>query len=191
MSDDGIIREFGVFGGIGVCLTFIAVLVTLPILVTTRLGTVFSTARIGAAETGVESVWPDRYLNFIAARALWLAPLLLVVSLVFVGQASRLVADFHFLENLTDRSESCRALKSIEQAFGGGPLLQVLVEWPTSETLGSETTLQVLSEVHEAVDQSGFARHARFNRQRVADHAGANSSSRIAFGNWNTCRRTG
>jgi predicted RND superfamily exporter protein len=48
-------------------------------------------------------------------------------------------------------------MRRAEEQFGGGPLLQVLVEWPAEGKLRSRETLAVLAEAHDAIEASPAA----------------------------------
>ena len=155
-SKDQIIGEFGIFGGIGVSLTFVAVMTLLPLLGATRLGQACLIAeKLGRAEP--HGAWSDRIYAFLAPRALWLAPVLLLVTVAMIGAAGRLKADFHFMENLTEESEAHQAMRRIEATFGGTPLLQVVVEWPEQQSLRSPELLAVLTETHAAIAHASIA----------------------------------
>ncbi len=155
-ADDMIIREFGLFGGIGVTVTFLVVVTLLPVLCSTRLGAA-CTPRHATPEQA-HLAWPDRVLDILAPRARLVLGATAVLTILLVGLALQLRADYSFLENLTESSEAYRTMRRTEQAFGGAPVLQVLVEWPEEERLRSEATFDVLSEVHAAINESTVAR---------------------------------
>lgn len=152
VADDVIIRDFGLFGGIGVLLTFFVVITLLPVLCSTPLGRACSPRQAHAAET--HPTWPDRLLDLIAPRASWFIAGGLAAGVVLIAVASRIHAEYSFMENLTSASESYRAMRMTEEKFGGGPLLQVLVEWPEQEELSSRRTIDVLAAVHRAIDDN-------------------------------------
>jgi len=154
-SKDRIIGEFGIFGAIGVSLTFLTVLTTLPLLCTTRLGRACLVAEKTTSDRN-GGMWTDRIFDFVARHALRIAPVLIVATVAMIGSARSWKADFHFLENLTEESESHQAMRRIESAFGGSPLLQILVEWPHAQRLDSPETNVVLQEIHAALAKSSI-----------------------------------
>ncbi len=153
-ADDRIIGEFGIFGGLGVVLTFTAVMTVLPLLCLTPFGRWAVPPQHDARPEAARRGWAAALYAGLAPRALWLAPLLIVATILMVGQARRLQADFHFLENLTDASEAFRAMRKIEGQFGGGALLQVLVEWPQASAFYDPATVDVLTRVHEVLESN-------------------------------------
>jgi len=162
-SHDRILGELGIFGGLGVCLTFLSVMTWLPLICTTSLGRASLAgvpSQISAASHGAEqgASWSDRIYDIVAPRAHWLAPLLLLVAIGAFGSARGMRSDFRFLENLTEESESCRAMRRIEATFGGAPLLQVLVAWPEGVTPESRELHEVLMETHAAIERCTVAR---------------------------------
>jgi len=153
-ADDQVIREFGLFGGVGVTLTFLAVIVLLPILCSTGLG---DACVLRGSDHAHEVTWPDWLLDRLAPRARWIVAGTVLLSGALSVAAWHIWADYSFLENLTDSSEAYSAMRSLERRFGGAPILQVLVEWPESESVQSPQTLDALSDAHAALNSSGIA----------------------------------
>lgn len=147
-ADDRIIGQFGIFGGIGVLLTFLAVIVMLPLMATTRLGAL---AAPKPEARHVAPQWPTRFLDWLLPRRWWSAVTLIAATGLMIWISQSIEADYSFTENLTDASESFTAMRKAEEKFGGGPLLQVMVEWPADKKLQSPETLAILQEVHDAV----------------------------------------
>jgi uncharacterized protein len=155
-SEDQIIREFGLFGGIGVSVTFLVVVTLLPALCSTRLGNA-CTPRY-AKPTDAHLAWPDRFLDWLQPRARLVVGGALVVAVLLGVVASRIRADYSFSENLTDSSEAYRTMRLAEEKFGGAPILQVLVKWPDAEGLRSQESLDVLAAAHAAIANSAVAK---------------------------------
>jgi len=156
VCQDETIRMFGLWAAIGVVVTFVGVVVLFPLLATSALGRNGTVASV-SSPSGARIT--ARLTRFVTLHAKAIA----VVSIGLIAASTVLAVqvrpDYSFTEHLSDSSPTCRAIRHCERQFGGIPLLQVMVGWTENRPPGSSDLIDVLSEVHRAIDRSSVARH--------------------------------
>jgi len=151
VSSIEVIRQFGITCAVGTLITFLAVLLIVPWLASTRL--------VGGAYRGQvsrDSVWLK---NFSGAYADFLLKHRYVVLGVFgifmvwmTMTTLRLYPDSHINESIPKGSEAEVALREVDQQFGGMLSSIVLVQWdPARQDLGDP--YDVLRSVESEIDQ--------------------------------------
>ena len=135
VSSIEVIRQFGVTCAVGTLITFMAVLLVVPWLASTKL--------IGGAYSGRvsrDSVWLKQFSQSYADLLLKYRYLVLGIFgilLVWMAMtAKRLYPDSHITESIPKGSEAEVALREVDQQFGGMLSSIVLVQWdPTRKDL--------------------------------------------------------
>ena len=157
LSQIEVIRQFGITCAAGTLITFVAVILVVPLLA--------GTSWVGRAYRGNpprerESVrrWGVRYADSILRHRRWI----LVGSLLFICllavTSTRLYPDSHIYESLPTNSRSTVALQKIDSEFGGILSAIILVQWqPDSDENHQQTEVmaaikQVATEVHREPD---------------------------------------
>ncbi len=138
-----IIRRFGPACGVGVALALAAVLMTVPLLASTRWCRF--TQRKSAAWTRFCHAWTDA----ITHRARWVSVIGVGATLLFVWTALQLEPDSRLTESIPPNSESARGVYHADQAFGGFMPVLMLVEWSEDLTLDSLPVLDSIAAVEQ------------------------------------------
>ncbi|MBT5123372.1 MAG: MMPL family transporter [Planctomycetaceae bacterium] len=156
-SQIDVIRQFGITCAVGTLITFVAVILVVPLLA----GTVW----VGGAYRGnpprerdMMRRWGVQYADWILQHRRWiLLGSLLFISLL-VATATRLYPDSHIYESLPTNSRSTVALQKIDAQFGGILSAIILVEWQSENESDEERAVvmsavkQVVTEVHREPD---------------------------------------
>jgi len=158
-SDSDLIRAFGHAGVLSIAIALITVLMLLP-----ALGALLAPRRLPlpaeGRDGGVQAL--RRFCSFVAERMLRRPGVNAVVGLVVVlalGWFYSGLAPRYRLADLTpDREHVVEANQSLDAKLNGANPIDVYVAFPPGENLFSAQTLQVLGEVHRAMEtQPGIA----------------------------------
>lgn len=160
-SPDRLIHRFGVFAALGVVLTFLAVIGTFWLLAGTRFGEKLRCGEPASNEEAAHGSLLNRGILGLMEHLLNFRRPIIAGAVLFLGLTlpawPLLRPDYHLLENLGSTSESVIAARRLDTQFGGQPLLQIVVEWPTEEDAAAPHTLRVLEEVHMALQTTPVA----------------------------------
>lgn len=151
VAEMDVIQRFGAACAVGAILNFVAVVVLVPFLASTRLG---------QHVAGPGAVWmEERTYGFLRIVVGWITkharPVALLGCVVTVGLvaiALQLEPENRIQESLPSGSESYRWLVRCEEQFGGVMSSYVVVEWPEQYELGSYQVLQAIADVHAILD---------------------------------------
>lgn len=123
-----VIQRFGIVCGAGVVLTFLAVVATVPLLSSTRLGLSLYSRK--------ESDLPERLAKFFEPMTAWIVDRPRLVTTAAILCTALLTSSLFFLvpnnqatEALSTSSEAFAAVQQMDRRFGGTSTSQVLVEW--------------------------------------------------------------
>lgn len=154
-----IVRRFGLACGMGAVVTFVAVIVLVPLLTSTRLGMGILPAKRGRRIDAAAATAGLALINFVLRHrwAITCAGVLSAAAMAFT--ASRLTPEHEIKENLPDNSPSAIALDIVDEQFGGILPSFVLVEWPEHLTLTSPELQAALEDVHRICEESEATNH--------------------------------
>lgn len=144
-----LVRRFGLACAAGTALGYIAVLATVPLLASTRLGA----AAVKPAPRGHSGEFGGRLLKTLepaTRRPLAVVTVSGVAAALLVALALQVRPDFRFSENLSSSSEALLALQHRDAALGGSAPLLVWIAW--GEDRGFEGDVaDMVQAVHAAV----------------------------------------
>ena len=136
-----IIQRFGVACAAGAGFTFLAVITVVPLLAGTRW---LRDADLGPGGPPRAPRWHRTLIAPLLGRARTVAVLGTALTALCVVLGLRLVPDNRLSETLPTGHESYRALRQVEESFGGVLAATVRVEWPAGMTLASAAVLDAL-----------------------------------------------
>lgn len=143
-----IVKEFGWSCVIGVMLTFIAVIASIPLACTTWLGR--------RVHVGHERGLIDRHMGrigaiveFVLARQRRMAVIGIGVTALLVGISLTLRPDERVASSLPSRSEAARGMSLMDRALGGLEFAYVDIHWNRDVDTQSPEVLQVIGQVDE------------------------------------------
>lgn len=153
-----IVREFGYCCVIGVVLTFLAVILAIPLACMTPLG--------NRIHIGLDKSIIDKHLgrisvliDFVLKRPFKVALLGIALTLVFVFFSLKLEPDERNVDKLPGRSEAALGMIHMDEAFGGLEFGSVDVRWQESIASDSPEVMEVLTEVDEVLKQEPLIGH--------------------------------
>lgn len=156
VSDSALIQTFGAAGAISTLVAFTASIVLVPTLALLLLRDDPALGqRLKVQDTGIG--WLKALCNRIAA-AVTRAPgaiLLGGLALVIAFGATYLSLDprYRLADQVPDQEEALKASHRLDAKLTGANPLEVMIEWPNDRSLYDEEVIEVIGEVHAAVEK--------------------------------------
>lgn len=156
VSESGLIRTFGMAGAIAVCVSFIAVILVLPILAVMFIRNEAALAKdrtpadklmdgLGHIVGGiVDRVTRHPYLYSIIG---------LVLFFLFGAAFADLPTRYRLADQVPDREQALDATSRIDQKLTGANPVHVMIEWHDGTPLYSDKILGVIGQVHNALEK--------------------------------------
>ena len=155
-SQSGLIRTFGMAGALAVCISFIAVLLVLPLLGLLLIRNETSLARDRSPA--------DRLMNGLGGLVGWIVDrvvrwpltttLVALGSFLFLGHAYlQLEPRYRLADQVPDREQALGATERIDQKLTGANPVHVMIEWKTGESIYAPGPLQVIAAAHEVLEK--------------------------------------
>jgi uncharacterized protein len=153
-SQSGLIRTFGMAGALAVCISFIAVLLVLPLLGLLLIRNEASLARDRSpADRLMDGL--GGFVGWVVDRVVrWPLTTTLVAlgSFLFLGHAYlQLEPRYRLADQVPDREQALGATERIDQKLTGANPVHVMIEWKTGESIYAPGPLQVIAAAHEVL----------------------------------------
>ena len=155
-SPSGLIRTFGMAGALAVCISFVAVLLVLPLLglVLIRNETTLARDRSPA----------DRLMDGLGGIVGWIVDrvvrwpltttLVALGSFLILGHAYlQLEPRYRLADQVPDREQALGATERIDQKLTGANPVHVMIEWKTGESIYAPDPLQAIAAAHEVLEK--------------------------------------
>ena len=155
-SPSGLIRTFGMAGALAVCISFVAVLLVLPLLglVLIRNETTLARDRSPA----------DRLMDGLGGIVGWIVDrvvrwpltttLVALGSFLILGHAYlQLEPRYRLADQVPDREQALGATERIDQKLTGANPVHVMIEWKTGESIYAPGPLQAIAAAHEVLEK--------------------------------------
>lgn len=152
------IQQFGSACALGAMLTFVAVITTVPLLAGTPLGE-WSVSHVSVKRTGRTERFLEHLVGPLLDHARPVAVVGIVATVALASTALWLKPDMNMTESLSPESESVRAFETYEAAFGGGMVVQAVVDWNGSEQDVPAGLFAALRSIHDLFDADPFTAH--------------------------------
>ncbi len=155
-SQSGLIRTFGMAGALAVCISFIAVIVVLPLLglILVRKEGTLSRDR-APADRLMDGL--GGFVGWIVDRVVhWplLTTLVALVAFAVCGWAYlQLEPRYRLADQVPDREQALGATDRIDQKLTGANPVHIMIEWKTGEGLFSPRPLDVIAKTHEILEK--------------------------------------
>lgn len=156
VSDSALIQTFGAAGAISTLVAYIASITIVPLLATLLL----------KPEAGVESGFRTRDpgIGMLKMACTWIANRVVNNTALFFGAGLALVVAFGIIylsldaryrlaDQVPDREEAIEASNRLDEKLTGANPLEVMIEWPAGRTVYDDEVLQVIGDVHTAVQR--------------------------------------
>jgi uncharacterized protein len=155
-SQSGLIRTFGMAGALAVCISFVAVLLVLPLLGLLLIRNEGSLAKDRSPA--------DRLMDGLGGIVGWIVDrvvhwpltttLVALGSFLYLGHAClQLEPRYRLADQVPDREQALGATERIDQKLTGANPVHIMIEWKTGESIYAPGPLQVIAAAHEVLEK--------------------------------------
>jgi uncharacterized protein len=156
ISQSGLIRTFGLAGALAVCISFVAVILVLPLLGLILVRKEETLARDRSPADRLMDGLGD-IVGWIVDRVVhWPALITLVALIAFVvcGWAYlQLEPRYRLADQVPDREQALGATGRIDEKLTGANPVHIMIEWKTGEGLFTPGPLEVIAKTHEILEK--------------------------------------
>ena len=156
LSDSGLIRTFGMAGALAVLISFIAVILVLPILGVMLIRNEETLARdrtpADALMDGL-GVIVGQIVDRVVHRPYLYSLIGIVMFFLFGAAFADLPTRYRLADQVPDREQALDATSRIDQKLTGANPVHVMIEWTDGTPLYSPKTLDVIGQVHNALEK--------------------------------------
>ncbi len=155
-SDSGLIRTFGEAGAIAVCVSFVAVILVLPILAIMFIRNEETLAKDHTpADALMDSLGTivGEIVDRVVHRPYLYSILGIALFFLFGAAFADLPTRYRLADQVPDREQALDATSRIDQKLTGANPVHVMIEWNDGTPLYSPKTLDVIGAVHNALEK--------------------------------------
>jgi predicted RND superfamily exporter protein len=156
-SQSGLIRTFGEAGMLAVTVSFVAIILVLPLL-----GLLFIRNEASLARAHAPA---DRLMDALGLLVGWIVDRVvarpLVTSLIgfalfalFTSAYLKLEPRYRLADQVPDREQALGATGRIDEKLTGASPVHIMIEWKTGEPLYSDKPLEVIAKTHEILEKT-------------------------------------
>jgi uncharacterized protein len=155
-SESGLIRTFGMAGALAVCISFIAVILVLPIL---GVMLIRNEATLAKDHTSTDRLMDGLGLvvgwvvDRVTHRPYLYTTLGVLLFAAFTAAFIALPTRYRLADQVPDREQALDATSRIDQKLTGANPVHVMIEWTDGTPLFSPAPLEVIGKVHEALEK--------------------------------------
>ncbi len=155
-SNSDLIRKFGEAGLAATIIALVAVLSLVPVfgVLFVRNEQIFA-AKFRGADAGVQMLRNICY--WIAVRMVSRPGLFSLIAVLFVGGLALIYANleprYRLADQVPDKQQAVQASGRLDAKLTGANAIDVLIEFPKGASLYAPDTLQIIAEVHSAVEK--------------------------------------
>lgn len=160
LADNDLVREFGYCCVIGVVLSFIAVVLTIPLACSTWLGRRIHVGHgRGFIDKNIGHI--SIIIDFVLKRKAWVSIVGIVVSLLLFGVSLSLRPDKKQSDILPPSSEPAQALRKLDTAMKGLTQARISILWnrEVEDRSGGKELLSVLGEIDGMLSKEELIGH--------------------------------
>jgi predicted RND superfamily exporter protein len=156
ISQSALIRAFGIAGAMAVCISYVAVILVLPLMGLFLIRNEHKLARDRSPA--------DRLMDGLGTMVGWIVdrvvhwPFLTTVvalaSFLYLGQAYlQLEPRYRLADMVPDREQALGATEQIDKKLTGANPVHVMIEWKTGESLYAPGPITVIAEAHAILEK--------------------------------------
>ena len=155
-SQSALIRTFGFAGGLAVCISFVAVMLVLPLM---GILLIRNEAKLAKDRSPADGLMDSlgRLVGWIVDRVVhrpFLTTLVALVSFGFLAYGYlQLEPRYRLADQVPDREQALGATAQIDQKLTGANPVHVMVEWKTGASLYSAGPMEVIGKAHEVLEK--------------------------------------
>ncbi len=156
VSQSGLIRTFGMAGGLATGISFIAVILVLPLLGLVLIRNEATLARDHApADRLMDGL--GSFVGWIVDRVVsWPLTTTLVALILFLACGSaylQLQPRYRLADQVPDREQALGATARIDQKLTGANPVHVMIEWKTGASIYAPGPMEVIGKAHEVLEK--------------------------------------
>lgn len=156
-SQSGLIRTFGMAGSLAVCISFVAIIVILPLMGIVLIRNEASLARDRSpADRLMDSL--GRLVGWIVDRVVhWPIATSLVGFVTFILLTAaylQLEPRYRLADQVPDREQALGATGRIDEKLTGANPVHIMIEWQGNDGLFSEKPIAVIAKAHEVLEKT-------------------------------------
>jgi predicted RND superfamily exporter protein len=155
-SQSALIRTFGMAGGLAVCISFVAVMLVLPLM---GIFLIRNEAKLAKDRSPADGLMDGlgRLVGWIVDRVVhrpFLTTLVALVSFGFLAHGYlQLEPRYRLADQVPDREQALGATAQIDQKLTGANPVHVMVEWKSGASLYSAGPMEVIAKAHEVLEK--------------------------------------
>jgi len=155
-SESGLIRTFGMAGALAVFISFMAVILVLPILAVTLIRNEAQLAKdVSPADALMDGLgtivgW---VVDRVTHRPYLYTAIGIAMFAAFTAAFIALPTRYRLADQVPDREQALDATSRIDQKLTGANPVHVMIEWNDGTPLYSPAPLEVIGKVHAALEQ--------------------------------------
>ena len=156
ISQSALIRTFGMAGALSVCISFVAVMLVLPLM---GIYLIRNEAKLAKDRSPADGLMDSLgfLVGWIVDRVVkrpLLTTLVALVSFGFLAHAYlQLQPRYRLADQVPDREQALGATARIDQKLTGANPVHVMIEWKNGESLYSPRPLEVIAKAHEVLEK--------------------------------------
>jgi predicted RND superfamily exporter protein len=156
LSQSGLIRTFGGAGVLAVCISFVAVILVLPLMGVYLIRNEAKLARDRSPADGLMDGL-GRLVGWIVDRVVhwpFLTTLIALVTFLMLGWAYlQLEPRYRLADQVPDREQALGATARIDQKLTGANPVHVMIDWTSGASLYSAGPMEVIGKAHEVLER--------------------------------------
>jgi uncharacterized protein len=155
-SQSALIRTFGMAGGLAVCISFVAVMLVLPLM---GIFLIRNEAKLAKDRSPADGLMDGlgQLVGWIVDRVVhrpFLTTLVALVSFGFLAHGYlQLEPRYRLADQVPDREQALGATAQIDRKLTGANPVHVMVEWKTGASLYSAGPMEVIAKAHEVLEK--------------------------------------
>jgi predicted RND superfamily exporter protein len=156
ISQSGLIRTFGLAGALSTCISFVAVILVMPLLglILVRNEGTLSKDR-APADRLMDGL--GQFVGWIVDRVVaWPLATTLVALVAFLACGSaylQLEPRYRLADQVPDREQALGATARIDQKLTGANPVHVMIEWKTGASIYAPGPMEVIAKAHEVLEK--------------------------------------
>lgn len=156
-SESGLIRTFGEAGAMSVCISFIAVIIVLPILALLLIHNEKSLARDHTPADGMMDAL-GTFVGAIVDRVIKHSVIYTIIGIglfaYFASLHLQLEPRYRLADQVPDREQALAATGRIDTKLTGANPFHVMIRWKNGASLYDPATLKVIEQTHLALEKA-------------------------------------
>ena len=161
ISQSALIRSFAIAGALAVCISFVAVILVLPLM---GLYIIRNEGQLARDRSPADRLMDGlgTLVGWIVDRVVhwpFLTTLVALASFLYLGHAYlQLEPRYRLADSVPDREQALGATEQIDKKLTGANPVHVMIEWKGGQQLYAPGTLEVIGKAHEILEkQAGLA----------------------------------